>query len=75
MKYIRFWNIKLNGQADIALGSDSQYMLDGRWSKRTAIAKASDHAAMLNRCLNKGYIGLSFGERGAMLPLDKATQA
>lgn len=72
MKYIRFWHIKLDGVADIACGSDSQFMLDGRWSKATAIAKASAHAAMLNRCLNKGYIGLSFGERGAMIALGGA---
>lgn len=72
MKYIRFWNIKLNGVADIACGSDSQFMLDGRWSKRTAIDKATAHAAMLNRNLKKGYVGLSFGERGPMLRLGGA---
>ena len=72
MKYIRFWNVKLDGKADIACGSDSQFMLDGRWSKRTAIAKAAAHAAMLNRNLKKGYVGLSFGESGAMIALGGA---
>lgn len=69
MRYIRFWNVKLDGVADIACGSDSQFMLDGRWNKRTAIARASAHAAMLNRNLKKGYVGLSFGESGPMIPL------
>lgn len=72
MKHIRFWNLKLDGKADIACGSDSQFMLDGRWGKATAIAKASEHAAMLNRCLGKGYVGLSFGERGPMIALGGA---
>lgn len=72
MKYIRFWNVKLDGVADIACGSDSLYPLDGRWSKATAIAKASAHAAMLNRNLKKGYVGLSFGERGPMIALGGA---
>lgn len=72
MKYIRFWNVKLDGTADIACGSDSQFRLDGRWNKRTAIAKATAHAAMLNRNLTKGYVGLSFGESGPMITLGGA---
>lgn len=72
MKYIYFWNVKLDGVADLACGSDSQFRLDGRWSKRTAIAKARAHAAMLNRNLKKGYVGLSFGESGQMITLGGA---
>ena len=75
MKYIRFWNVKLDGVADIACGSDSQFRLDGRWNKRTAIAKASAYAAMLNRNLKKGYVGLSFGERGPMIALSNGVQS
>ena len=75
MNYILFWNVKLDGVADIACGSDSQFRLDGRWNKRTAIAKASAHAAMLNRNLKKGYVGLSFGERGPMIALSNGVQS
>ena len=67
--YIRFWHVNLNNEPAIACGSDSAFYLDGRWNRATAIRKASEQAAKLNRCLNKGYIGLSFSEAGPMIAL------
>lgn len=67
--YIRFWNVKLNGQPDLALGSDSVFYLDGRWSRATAISKARAHATMLNNNLKKGFVGLSFTDNGPMISL------
>lgn len=68
-KYISFWDTKLNGKPGIACGSDSRFYLDGRWNRQTAIQKASIHATKLNKCLNKRYVGLSFGESETMLNL------
>ena len=65
-RYIRFWDVKLDGRADVALGSDSIFYLDGRWARRTALEKARRHAMASGR----RYVGMSFGESGPMIALE-----
>ena len=64
MKWVQFYRPDLSGELSPALGSDGVFPCDGRWSPSRCLMRADQHAAGLNRHLNKGFThrALFYGE-------------
>lgn len=66
----KFWILSLTGTPVHALGSDSVGYLDKRLSKSNRVSYIHDHAARVNKSLNKGYIGYSLGSSNSFIPFN-----